>query len=49
VGAGYLHQETLFDTKKKAVSLITGYGNRISCKNLLRQLGILPLKSQYNY
>jgi hypothetical protein len=35
LGAGYLHQETLFDTKK-AVCLITGYGNRFSCRNLFR-------------
>jgi hypothetical protein len=26
---------------------MTRYGNRHSCKNLFKQLGILPLKSQY--
>jgi hypothetical protein len=40
---------TLYDTKKKVVRLMTGYSNRHSCRNLFRQLGILPLKSQYIY
>jgi hypothetical protein len=28
---------------------MTGYGYRHSCRNLFKQLGILPLKSQYIY
>ncbi|PNF44137.1 hypothetical protein B7P43_G03190, partial [Cryptotermes secundus] len=39
----------LFLIQKKAVRLMTGYSNRHSCRNLFRQLGILPLKSQYIY
>jgi hypothetical protein len=39
--------KNLFSIQKKAVHLITGYGNKYSCRNLFRQLGILPLKSQY--
>jgi hypothetical protein len=44
--AGYLHEETLFDTKE-SFHLTTEYGNRFSCRNLFRQIGILLLKSQY--
>jgi hypothetical protein len=39
----------LFLTQKRALSLITGYGNWFSCRNLFRHLGILLLKSQYIY
>jgi hypothetical protein len=28
---------------------MTGHGNRSPCRNLFKQLGILPLKSQYIY
>jgi hypothetical protein len=49
LGAGNQHQESLCDTKKKVVRLMTGYSNRHSCRNLFRQLGILPFKSQYIY
>jgi hypothetical protein len=49
----YLGQATytkkLFWYRKNAVCLITGFGNRFSCRNIFRQLGILPLKSQYIY
>jgi hypothetical protein len=39
----------LFILQKRVVHLMTGYGYRHSCWNLLKQLGILPLKSQYIY
>jgi hypothetical protein len=39
--------KNLFMIQKNAVRLMTGHCNRQSCRNLFRQLGILPLKSQY--
>jgi hypothetical protein len=36
-----------FLIQTKEVHLIIGHGNRYSCINLFRQLGILPFKSQY--
>jgi hypothetical protein len=33
--------------QKRVVPLITGHGNRSSCRDLFRQLEILPLKCQY--
>jgi hypothetical protein len=33
--------------KKKAVRIIEGCGNRVSFRNLLKKLKILPLTSQY--
>jgi hypothetical protein len=35
--------------QKRVVRLMTGCGNRHSCRNLFRQLGMLPFKSQYIY
>jgi hypothetical protein len=32
---------------KKAIRIMIGYGNRVSCKKLFRKLKILPLTSQY--
>jgi hypothetical protein len=37
----------LFMLQKRVVCLMTGYGSRSSCRDLFRQLEILPLKSQY--
>jgi hypothetical protein len=37
----------LFILQKGAVRIMTGHGNRTSCRDLFKQLGILPLKSQY--
>jgi hypothetical protein len=34
---------------KRVLRIMTGQGNRSSCTNLFKQLGILPLKSQYIY
>jgi hypothetical protein len=33
--------------QKRAVRIITGHGSRTSCRNLFKQLKILPMKSQY--
>jgi hypothetical protein len=36
-----------FRIQKKAISIMEGCGNRVSCRNLLKKLQILPLTSQY--
>jgi hypothetical protein len=41
--------QRLFVLQKRAVRLMTGQGNRASCRNIFKQLEILPLKSQYIY
>jgi len=33
--------------KKKAIRIMEGSGNRVSCRNLFKKLQILPLTSQY--
>jgi len=33
--------------KKKAIRIMEGCGNRVSCRNLFKKLQILPLSSQY--
>jgi hypothetical protein len=35
------------ECKEKAIRIITGRGNRESCRNLFKELHILPLMSQY--
>jgi hypothetical protein len=35
--------------QKRVVRLMIGYGSRTSCRDLFRQLEILPLKSQYTF
>jgi len=30
-----------------AIRIMEGYGNRVSCRNLFKELQILPLTSQY--
>ena len=37
----------VFRTQKNAIRIITGRGNRVSCRNLFKELHILPLMSQY--
>jgi hypothetical protein len=39
----------LFILQKRVVHLMTEYRYRQSCRDLFKQLGILPLKSQYIY
>ena len=41
--------QRVFVLQKRAIRLITGQGNRISCRQIFKQLEILPLKSQYIY
>jgi hypothetical protein len=38
---------TIFLLQKKAIRAMLGYGNMASCRNIFKELGILPLKSQY--
>jgi hypothetical protein len=33
--------------QKKAIRIMEGCGKRVSCRNLLKKLHILPLTSQY--
>jgi len=33
--------------QKRIIRIIMGYRNRVSCRNLFKRLGILPLTSQY--
>jgi hypothetical protein len=37
----------VFKLQKRAVRIMTGHGNRTSCRDLFKKLDILPLKSQY--
>jgi hypothetical protein len=41
--------QRLFVLQKRAIRLITGQGNRTSCRQIFKQLEIFPLKSQYIY
>jgi hypothetical protein len=38
---------TIFRLQKKAIKIMEGCGNRVSCRDLFRKLNILPLTSQY--
>jgi len=37
----------IFRIQKKAIRIVEGCGNRVSCRNLFKKLEILPLTSQY--
>jgi hypothetical protein len=39
--------DKVFRMQKRAIRLMMGYGNRVSCRNTFRQLKILPLRAQY--
>jgi len=41
------HSIQVFRMQKKAIRIIMGHGNRESCRNLFKELNILPLMSQY--
>jgi len=41
------HSIQVFRMQKKAIRIIMGRGNRESCRNLFKELNILPLMSQY--
>jgi len=38
---------TIFSMQKKAIRIMEGCGNRVSCRNLFRKLQILPFAAQY--
>ena len=40
------HSSTIFSMQRKAIWIMEGCGNRISCRNLFKKLEILPLTSQ---
>jgi len=41
------HSSIIFRIQKKAIRVMEGCGNRVSCRNLFRKLQILPLTSEY--
>jgi hypothetical protein len=41
------HSSTIFKIQKKAIRIMEGCGNRVSCRNLFKKLQILPMASQY--
>jgi hypothetical protein len=41
------HSSIIFRIQKKAIRIMEGCGNRVSCRNLFRKLQILPFTSQY--
>jgi hypothetical protein len=41
--------DRVFRMQKRAVQLMMGHGYRESCRDLFKELGILPLRSQYIY
>jgi len=41
------HSIQVFRTQKKVIRIIMGLGNRETCRNLFKELNILPLMSQY--
>jgi hypothetical protein len=40
------HSSIIFRIQKKAIRIMEGCGNRVSCRNLFKKLQILPLTSQ---
>ena len=41
------HSSIIFRIQKKAITIMEGCGDRVSCSNLYKKLQILPLTSQY--
>ena len=41
------HSSSVFLLQKKAIRAMLGYGNRVSCRNIFKELNILPFASQY--
>jgi hypothetical protein len=39
--------DKLFKLQKRVVCIMTGQGTRASCRDLFKEMEILPLKSQY--
>jgi hypothetical protein len=46
---GNSSSDRVFTMQKRAVQLMMGPGYRESCRDLFKELGILPLRSQYIY
>ena len=46
-GATLPHAMKIFRMQKLIVRIMMGYKSRVSCRNLLRKLEILPFASQY--
>ena len=42
-----MDRNKVFKLQKRAIRLITNSSNRTSCRRLFKELGILPLQSQY--
>jgi len=42
-----LHSVIIFRIQKKAIRIMEGCGNRVSCRNLCKKLQFLPSTSQY--
>jgi len=42
-----MDRNKVFKLQKRAIRLITNSSNRTSCHRLFKELGILPLQSQY--
>ena len=47
LGEFVLYSKSIFKIQKRIIRFITAYGRRDSCSELLRQLNILLLQSQY--
>jgi hypothetical protein len=41
------YSQAIFLLQKKAIRDMLGYGNTVSCTNIFKELGILPLVSKY--
>jgi len=41
------HSQKIFKLQKRAIRITTGSRNKDSCRTLFKQLGVVPLKSQY--
>jgi hypothetical protein len=41
------YSKIIFKIKKSVIRIITNSGNRDSCRDLFKELNILPLQSQY--
>jgi len=42
-----MDRNKVFELQKRAIRLITNCSNRTSCRRLFKEMGILPLQSQY--
>jgi hypothetical protein len=47
LGGNSHHSDRIFKIQKRIIRIITNTGGRVSCRQLYKQLQILPLPSQY--